>query len=147
MLQIGGSTTSQLQIWQMLKILQIGSHSLRDSKSELQIGEGGSCGGRTDCHKAGWHIVIDCAMEEPPLVHTAQMQFVHFVHMLPLCIVPQSPVTMPPPLVAVSRANIKIFSFSNPLGSTGTVALSNPSVLIKLKSCCTAQHCHCSDTQ
>ena len=134
MLQIGDST-SQLQIWQMLKMLQIGGHSLRDSKSELQIGEGGSCGGRTDCHKAGWHIVIDCAMEEPPLVHTTQMQFVHFVRKLPLCIVPQSPVTMPPPLVAVSRANIKIFSFSNPLQSAGTQALCAPSVLIELKSC------------
>ena len=56
------------------KCLKCCKSEVRVSESELQIGEGGSCGGRADCHKAdchkaGWLIVIDCALEEPALVH------------------------------------------------------------------------------
>lgn len=81
-----------------------------------------------------WWIAAACTLPHCTFGATLQRMSTAESH-FPLSL--QSPVTMSPPMVSPLRANIKIFSFSNPLGSTGTQALSTPSVLIKLKSCCT----------
>ena len=77
-----------------------------------------------------WWIAAACTLPHCTFLQRMPTAEFHFA------LSHQSPVTMSPPLVLLLRANIKIFSFSNPLGSTGTQALCAPSVLIKLKSCC-----------
>ena len=108
---------------------------IRDRRQACKLGEADF---HHECHRPQRRMAHCDGLRQRAHCRTATLQRMstaefHFALSL------QSAVTMSPPLVLLLRANIKIFSFSNPLGSTGTQALCAPSVLIKLKSCCSTQ--------
>ena len=111
---------------------------IRDQRQACKLGEADF---HHQCHRPQRRMAHCDGLRQRAHCRTATLQRMstaefHFALSL------QSAVTMSPPLVLLLRANIKIFSFSNPLGSSGTQALCAPSVLIKLKSCCsTHQWC------